>query len=94
MIPESESMLPRLFFSPSPLSFRPLHLEDFSSMPSLPNFPGYESSRFNLTLVHNTYLLKDYIADVDNCYSSGLSSPAPTRSRRAQTGQSARLTET
>ena len=63
-------------------------------MPSLPNFPGYESSRFNLTLVNNTYVLKDYIDDVDNCYSPGISSPAPTRSRRAQTGQSARLTET
>ena len=30
---------PPVFFSASPTS----------SMPSLPNFPGYESSRFNLT---------------------------------------------
>ena len=87
---------PPAFFSPSPLFFRLLHLGDFSSMPSLASSTSQATSLTVLTwrLVNNTYVLKDYIDDGDNCYSPGLSSPAPTRSRRAQTGQSARLTET
>ena len=86
---------PPVFFSASPLSFFLLPpLGRLLQCPPSPTSQATSLAVLTWRLVNNTYVLKDYIDNGDNCYSPGLSSPAPTRSRRAQIGQSARLTET